>query len=111
MNTKFIASLAATLVLGTSSLAMAQTTTTPRVDQVEKRIDNQQERIDNGVQNGTMTTKEATRDEKRDVKVEKQLSKDEAKHNGHITKKEQAHLNKKLDKNSEKIHEQKTDGK
>lgn len=83
----------------------------PRVNQINERIENQQKRIDEGVANGTINTKQEARDEKALTNVEKKLSEDEAKHKGHITKKEEHNLNKRLDKNSHRIHHQRHEGK
>jgi len=115
MKKQIILSLATSMLIAGSALAsnaFAQTTDTtvpghPRVNEVDQRLENQQQRIDNGVASGKLTATQATNDEKRDANVAQKLSADEAKNGGHITKKEQANLNKKLDKNSKKIKKQK----
>jgi hypothetical protein len=95
------------MVLG-SSLAMAQTVPDhPRVNEVNQRLDNQQARINQGLANGTMTGKQAARDEAHDANIAKRESVDEAKHNGHLTKGEQRRLNKSENKNSRRIYRQK----
>lgn len=78
----------------------------PRVNEVQGRIDRQQERIDQGVRQGQITPGQAGRDERRDARVERQLHRDEAAHGGHITKREQARLNRELNRNSNAIHRQ-----
>ena len=94
-------------VLG-SSMGMAQTVPDhPRVNEVNQRLDNQQARINQGLANGTMTGKQAARDEAHDANIAKRESVDEAKHNGHLTKGEQQRLNKSLNKNSRHIYNQK----
>jgi hypothetical protein len=94
-------------VLG-SSLAMAQTVPDhPRVNEVNQRLDNQQARINQGLANGTMTGKQAARDEAHDANIAKRESVDEAKHNGHLTKGEQRRLNRSENKNSRRIYNQK----
>ncbi len=91
-----------------SSLGMAQTVPDhPRVNEVNQRLDNQQARINQGLANGTMTGKQAARDEAHDANIAKRESVDEAKHNGHLTKGEQQRLNKSLNKNSHRIYKQK----
>jgi hypothetical protein len=91
-----------------SSLAMAQDVPDhPRVNEVNQRLDNQQARINQGVANGTMTGKEAARDEAHDANIAKRESVDEAKHDGHLTKAEQNRLNKSENKNSRRIYRQK----
>jgi hypothetical protein len=91
-----------------SSLAMAQDVPDhPRVNEVNQRLDNQQARINQGLANGTMTGKEAARDEAHDTNIAKRESVDEAKHDGHLTKAEQNRLNKSENKNSRRIYRQK----
>ena len=110
MKNRILLVTASIFVLG-SSAAFAQSSDVPdhpRVNEVNQRLDNQQQRIDSGVQNGTLNAKQATNDEKRDAKVANELSNDEAKHNGHVTKAEQKKMNKQLNKNSHKIKKQET---
>jgi hypothetical protein len=91
-----------------SSLAMAQDVPDhPRVNEVNQRLDNQQARINQGLANGTMSGKEAARDEAHDANIAKRESVDEAKHDGHLTKAEQNRLNKSENKNSRRIYRQK----
>jgi hypothetical protein len=91
-----------------SAMAVAQTVPDhPRVNEVNQRLDNQQQRIDNGLKNGTMTGAQAARDEQHDANIAKRESVDEAKHGGHLTKGEQNRLNKSLNKNSKRIYNQK----
>ncbi len=91
-----------------TSLAMAQDVPDhPRVNEVNQRLDNQQARINQGLANGTMTGKEAARDESHDANIAKRESADEAKHGGHLTKGEQNRLNRSENKNSGRIYRQK----
>jgi hypothetical protein len=93
-----------------ATAAMAQTTDVPghpRVNEVNQRIDNQQNRVSNGVANGTVNGKQAARDEKRDANIAQRESADEAKHNGHLTKKETHNLNRAENRNSRDIRRQK----
>ena len=55
----------------------------------------------------TMTKGQAARDETRDANIAQRESADEAKHNGHLTKKEQKNLNRAENRNSRKIYNQK----
>jgi hypothetical protein len=80
----------------------------PRVNEVNQRLDNQQDRIQQGVADGQLNAKQATRDEAHDANVAQRESRDEAEHGGHLTKAEQNHLNKSLNKNSRRIHKQRT---
>jgi hypothetical protein len=105
-------SLTAPLAAGAlvaASGAMAQATPAPhhlRVNEVNQRIDNQQQRIDKGVANGTITPKQAARDEKHDANIAQRAAADEARHNGHLTRKETAHLNRAENRNSRHIRKQ-----
>lgn len=107
LRRSLIALFATSALLATS--AMAQTAPVPhhpRVNEVNKRIDNQQQRIDKGVANGTVNAKQAARDEKHDANIAQRTSADEAKHNGHLTKAETHRLNHAENRNSRHIHRQ-----
>jgi hypothetical protein len=103
------------LVIGAAMAAgpvMAQTQSNdvpghPRVNEVNNRLQNQQNRINNGLKNGTMTQGQADRDETRDANIARRESVDEAKDDGHLTKKQDHNLNKSLNNNSRKIYKQK----
>ncbi|MBD8879329.1 MULTISPECIES: hypothetical protein [Rhodanobacter] len=104
------------LVIGAAMIsgqAMAQTTPQtdvpghPRVNEVNNRLTNQQNRINNGLKNGTMTQKQAARDESHDANIARRESVDEAKHNGHLTKQEQKNLNRSENRDSRHIYKQK----
>jgi hypothetical protein len=101
--------LASAALMLSTPFAMAQDTPDhPRENEVNQRLENQQDRVDSGVNKGQINAKQATRDSKRDARVARQEIKDEAKHNGHLTKKEQKHMNKELNKNSTDIKDQRT---
>jgi len=91
-----------------SGAAMAQTDVPghPRVNEVNNRLENQQDRIQAGVKDGQLNAKQATRDETRDNNIAARESADQAKHGGHLTKREQHNLNKSLNKDSHNIHRQ-----
>jgi hypothetical protein len=78
----------------------------PRINEVQGRIDNQENRIDQGINKGQLTPGQAARDTRRDARIERQLKRDEAAHGGHITKGEQAKLNRELNRNSQAIRNQ-----
>jgi hypothetical protein len=93
-----------------STRSMAQTAPVPdhpRENEVNQRLDNQQARIDQGLANGTMSGKQAARDEKHDENIAQREAVDESKHNGHLTKPEQNRLNRSENKNSRRIYRQK----
>lgn len=106
----FALALGAAAVSGQSMAQAAPQTDVPghpRVNEVNNRLDNQQNRIDKGVANGTMTQKQAARDETHDANIARRESVDEAKHNGHLTKAEQKNLNRSENRNSGHIYKQK----
>ena len=65
----------------------------PRVNEVNQRLENQQQRIQNGIEQGTVTPGEANRLERSEGRIQKEEAVDMAKHNGHLTKPEQRRLN------------------
>ena len=78
----------------------------PRVNEIQGRIDRQVGRVNAGIGQGQISPGEAARDRARDNRVERQLQRDEARHGGHITKAEQQHLNRELNRNSRHIYNQ-----
>ena len=91
-----------------SSLAMAQDVPDhPRVNEVNNRLQNQQNRVDNGLKNGTMSQAQAQRDDQHDENIARRESADEARHGGHLTKQEQRNLNRSENGNSRRIYKQK----
>jgi len=79
----------------------------PRVNQVDRRLERQQDRIQQGVKNGTLTDQQAHRLASKDRRIANQESKDMAAHGGHLTAQEQKQLNQKLNNNSKKIYKEK----
>ncbi len=75
----------------------------PRVNQVNRREGKQQQRIANGISNGSLNPKEAAHLEKREAGVEIREQADMAKHNGHLTKAEQARINRQQNRISHSI--------
>lgn len=83
----------------------------PRVNEVNHREANQQRRIGNGVAKGTLTSKQATNLEKRETAVQKRERADMSKHNGHLTKAEQAGINRQQNRISRSIAKDKASNK
>ena len=95
------------LTAAASGVAIAQDVPDhPRVNEVNQRLENQQQRIDAGEAKGQITPGQAARDETHDANIARRESVDEAKHGGHLTKGEQGRLNHSLNKNSHRIHRQ-----
>jgi hypothetical protein len=84
--------------------ALAQTTSTPRIDQ---RQQNQQQRIDQGVKSGQLNQKEAARLEKGQARIQKM--EDKAVADGKVTAKERARIEKAQDRESKRIYREKHD--
>jgi hypothetical protein len=126
MNNKFTSSLVVLAVGGLMFVgsAIAQSTNNtsgagpgvvdpghPRVNEVNAREANQQKRIGNGVANGTLTSKQATHLEKRETAVQNREKADMAAHNGHLTKAEQAGINRQQNRISRSIKRDKESNK
>ena len=112
---KLLASVAMIALLTSGVAAMAQDAAPvdpghPRVNEVDQRLNDQQNRVDNGVKDGQIGAKQEMRDDKTDARVSQEMSKDEAKNGGHITKAEQRKMNRQLNKNSGRIHRQRANG-
>ncbi len=99
--------------------AVAQTSTTsgagpgvvdpghPRVNQVNRRQQNQQNRIANGEKSGKLSPGQAANLEKREANVQAREQKDMAQHNGHLTKAEQNGINRQQNRISHSIYKDK----
>lgn len=83
----------------------------PRVNQVNRREERQQQRIGNGVKNGTLTPKQTANLERREANLQNREQSDMAKHNGHLTKREQANLNRRENRISRSIARDKAENK
>lgn len=84
--------------------AVAQTSSTPRIDQ---RQENQERRIEQGQKSGQLTGKEAARLEKGQARVQKM--EDKAAADGKVTAKERARIEHAQDRQSRKIYRQRHD--
>ena len=81
----------------------------PRVNEVNRREENQQQRIANGIKNNQLTPKQASNLEKREASVENREKKDMSEHNGHLTKAEQRGINRQQNRISKSIYKDKHD--
>lgn len=106
LRRNLIALLALSAFAGANAMAQTHVPGHPRVNEVSHRIDHQQTRIDKGVANGTITGKQAARDQQHVANIAQRTSADEAKHNGHLTKRETARLNHSENRNSRHIRRQ-----
>src|SRR4051812_22273233 len=83
---------------------LAQTTSTPRIDQ---RQANQERRIEQGEKSGALNQREAARLEKGQARVQKMENKAVA--DGKVTAKERARIEKAQNKESRRIYKEKHD--
>jgi predicted carbohydrate-binding protein with CBM5 and CBM33 domain len=101
-----------TVLIGSGGAATAQTTAAaadpghPRINEVQRRVDNQENRVDRGISDGQINAKRAAHDDAKLSREQKSLSRDEARNGGHITKTEQRNLNRRLNRGSRQIHRQ-----
>ena len=106
MKTKMFL-MAFVALMGFSSGSFAQSNhfaaTHPRRDQVNDRLKNQNKRIHNEVKEGEMSKAKAADLHARDKSIRATEKVDASKHDGHITKAEQAKLNQKENKVSKSI--------
>jgi len=79
----------------------------PRVNQVNRREQRQQNRIANGLRNDKLNANQAANLERRETRLQNQERKDMAAHNGHLTKTEQRHLNQRENRISRSIYRDK----
>lgn len=112
-----LTSLALTVLIGSAGTAIAQSNAGvpdpghPRINEVQQRIDNQENRVDRGISDDQINAKQAAHDDAKLAREQNGLNKDEAKNGGHITKAEQRNLNKRLNKGSRRIYRQRHQGK
>lgn len=79
----------------------------PRVNQVNRREQRQQNRIANGIKSGQLTPGEAARLEKKENRLVQNEKRDMAKDGGHLTKRDQAQLNREANHVSKAIYRNK----
>lgn len=76
----------------------------PRVNEVNKREQNQQDKIANGIKNGSLTPAEASKLERNEAQIQKHEQRLMNQNGGHLTKQEQARLNKAENRQSKAIY-------
>ena len=79
----------------------------PRVNQINSREQNQQNRIANGLKSGQLTPGEAAHLERRENGLVRNEKRDMAKDGGHLTKVQQARLNRRANRVSKAIYRDK----
>jgi len=83
----------------------------PRVNQINRREQNQQNRIANGIKNDSLNSREATRLERGETRLKSNEKRDMAADNGHLTKQDQSQLNREANRMSDRIYDDKHNGK
>ena len=83
----------------------------PRVNQVNRREQNQQNRIAQGVKSGQLTPGETRRLERGEQRLQNNEKRDMAKDNGHLTKQDQHQLNREANHMSKRIYKDKRNAK
>ena len=111
-NSLLVLAVGGLMIAGSAS---AQTSTTsgagpgvvdpghPRVNEVNKREENQQQSIGNGIKSGKLNSQQASNLEKRETNVQNREKADMAKNNGHLTKGEQKGINRQQNRISRSI--------
>ncbi len=79
----------------------------PRVNQINRREQRQQNRIANGIKNDKLTPQQASNLEKREARLQNREQRDMARDNGHLTKKDQRQLNRQENHISRRIYKDK----
>ena len=105
-NTIKIALGSMLMIVGTLPAMAQDVPGHPRINEVDQRLIDQQRRENAGVAQGQIGAHGEARDASLDARVSRQLSRDEAAHGGHITKREDRQLNRELNRNSRRIYRQ-----
>ena len=100
MRKTLVMSLFGLLVSGTISAAHAG----PRVTEVNSRLEEQSGRVQHGKRKHKMSAGQQTRADEADYRIAAQEQTMRGKHNGKLTKHDQRVLNRKLNRNSGRIH-------
>ena len=79
----------------------------PRVNQVNRREQNQQIRIANGIKNDKLTSQQASHLERGETRLKNNEKRDMAADNGHLTKQDQRQLNREANRMSTRIDKDK----
>jgi hypothetical protein len=79
----------------------------PYVNQVNNRLEQQKQSIQQGVHNGTLNRQQAQQLWRNDQRVAHQEKQDMAHDGGHLTKQEHQQLNRELNQNGKRIHQDK----
>ena len=104
MKRIFLTMTVAGLLLGPTGIVFADE------GKIKDRKENQQKRIGNGIENGSLTPKEAARLEHKEAGLNKEIRHDRKVNGGNLTNKEKAQVNRQQNRLSKDIYKQKHDG-
>ena len=104
MKRIFLTMTVAGLLLGSTGIVFADES------KIKDRKENQQKRIGNGIENGSLTPKEAARLEHKEAGLNKEIRHDRKVNGGNLTNKEKAQVNRQQNRLSKDIYKQKHDG-
>jgi hypothetical protein len=79
----------------------------PRVNEVNRREQIQQQRINQGVRSGQLTLREAGHLQRQENRIQRREAHDMAAHNGHLTRAETRRLNRAQNRESRRIYRKK----
>ena len=106
MRMLVISGVAAAMLIGGASVSFADQA--PAKGRIQARKETQQKRIAKGIENGSVTPKEAAKLEAQEAKLNRQVRRDRA-DGGGLTPQERAKIEHKQDQMSRKIYRQKHD--
>ena len=99
--------LAATYGIAATGTASAQDQPATKEGQIKSRKERQQNRIGQGVENGSLTAKEATNLEHKETKLNKEIRHDRKVNGGNLTNKEKKQVNRQQNRVSDSIEAKK----
>ena len=96
--------LAATSGIAITAVATAQNAPEKKEGEIQKRRERQQQRIGEGIENGSLTPKEASHLEHRETKLNKEIRHDRRVNGGNLTNKEKKQINRQQNALSNQIY-------
>ena len=107
MKRVIISIVSCALLTGAATLSFAAG---DKEGKIKQRKENQQKRIAKGVENGSLTPREAARIQRKESKIKKEVRRDRIENGGNLTNKEKAKVNRQQNRVSKEIYNQKHDG-
>lgn len=91
------------------SLLAATTLLSAAEGPIQQRRENQQQRIGEGIENGSLTSREASRLERKETRINRQIRHDQRVNGGNLTNKQKAQVSREQNRVSKDIYRQKHD--